>query len=33
MNFNADHAAGEVVLLLAGYLAGMAPGAPFVLYQ
>jgi hypothetical protein len=33
MNFNADHTAGEVMLLLAGDLAGMAAGAPFVLYQ
>jgi hypothetical protein len=33
VNFNADHALGIVMLLLAGYLAGMAAGAPVVLYQ
>ena len=33
LHFDADHAIGEVMLLLAGDLAGMATGAPFVLYQ
>ena len=33
VNPDADHAPGEVVLLLASNLAGMAAGAPIVLNQ
>jgi hypothetical protein len=29
-HFDADHSVGEIVLLLAGYLAGMATGTVFV---
>jgi hypothetical protein len=32
MNLDTDHTTSEVMLLLAGYLTGMATGAPIILY-